>query len=65
MTSPCPCAEYLHFQMARAFNVFFDKHARIAKVILPQPLYGLKGVRQLAGVATDAHPDTAAPGGAF
>ena len=40
-------AEYLHFQMAGAFDVALDEDARIAEVALPQALHDSEGVLQL------------------
>ena len=55
----------LDFQVTRPLNVFFDKHARVAKVILAQAHHGIEGVAQLFRVVTDAHADPATTRGAF
>ena len=51
--------------MAGAFDIFFEKYAGVAEVVLPQPLHRGERLRQLTSVAADAHADPAAAGGAF
>lgn len=51
--------------MARAGDIFFNEHAGIAKVVLPEAADGLKSLRQLVGIVAHPHADPAAAGGAF
>ncbi len=58
-------AEHLHLQVTGTLDVFFDEHAAVAEVVLPQAFDGVEGVAQLLGRTADAHADAATTGGAF
>ena len=51
--------------MAGAFDIFFEEYPAVAEVVLSQPLHRGKRLNQLTGIATDAHANPAAAGGAF
>ncbi len=58
-------AKDLYFQVARALDVFFDKHACVAEVVFAEALDGIEGVSQFRRVVADPHPDPAAARRAF
>ncbi|KIR15775.1 hypothetical protein PFLU4_34570 [Pseudomonas fluorescens] len=58
-------AEYLHFQMPRAFDVLLDEHSGVAEVVLAQALHGFEGFAQVGGAAAHTHADAATARGTF
>ncbi|MCY1415335.1 hypothetical protein D9M71_308140 [compost metagenome] len=58
-------AEHLDFQVPSTLDVFFDEHAGIAEVVLPQAFNRFERFAQFLGIAAHAHADTTAPGRAL
>ena len=58
-------AKQLYFKVSRPFDVFLDKHARVAKVVFPQSHHGVERVVQLFSAIAHAHADTTAARRAF
>ena len=58
-------AKYLHFQVTGTLDVFLDKHAAVAEVVLAEALDRVEGIAQFSRAVAHAHADAATAGGAF
>ena len=62
---PFAIAKDLHFDMAAAFHILFDKEACILEVVFAQPLDSIKAFNEFLFAVANAHANTATTCGTF